>query len=247
MRSTPIPDGSVALLGDAHLCEDDPEVDSFIQFLDSLPSSVTTLGILGDLFSAWIGRLELIRPHHVRVLEALRRLKRRGCRLLYIEGNHDFFLTRLYEGDPFDLLAPIAIDVELGGRSVHLAHGDLVNVLDRQYRAWRAVSKSKMLFGLFNLLPAAGRLRVIDRLEAALKGTNQTFKRGFPMAQCEAYARPRIRGGRDVLVFGHYHVERRIEYREDDRTGTVFVLPAWRDDHRYLRIEPGGEPAFVSS
>jgi UDP-2,3-diacylglucosamine hydrolase len=243
----PNPDGTVALLGDAHLNDNDPEVDSFIHFLDSLPRSVTTLAILGDLFTAWVGHPDLIRPHQERVLEALRRLRRRGCRLLYVEGNHDFFLTRLYEGDPFDLLAPIAADVNLAGRSVHLAHGDLVNALDWQYRAWRAVSKSRLFFGLFNLIPTAGRRRIVDRLDTALEGTNRAFKKGFPLAQCEAYARPRIRGGRDILVFGHFHEERRIEYREGNRTGTLFVLPAWRNGHRYLRIDPGGEPAFVSS
>ncbi|MFQ5877082.1 MAG: UDP-2,3-diacylglucosamine diphosphatase [Acidobacteriota bacterium] len=243
----PTPDGSVVLLGDAHLRERDEEVEAFVGFVDRLPEAIGTLAILGDLFAAWIGREELIRPHHARVLEALRRLRGRGCRILYVEGNHDFFLSRCYEGDPFDAVARDSLDLTLAGRSAHLSHGDLVNRRDRRYLAWRAVSKSRPFFDLFNLLPVAPRRRIVELLERSLANTNLEFRGGFPEAECEAYARRRIRDGREILVFGHFHEERRIDYREGERRGTLFVLPAWRRGHRYLRIDPGREPAFVSS
>jgi len=240
-------DGSVALLGDAHLREDDPEVENFVRFLDDLPTDVAMLAILGDLFAAWIGRRDLLKPHHRRVLEALRRLRGRGCRLLYVEGNHDFYLAPLYSGDPFDAVAAASLDLRLAGRPVHLAHGDLVNRLDRQYLAWRALSKNRLFFTAFNLLPRAVRQRMVSGLERSMAGTNLAFRLGFPLAECEIYARDRIRGGAAILVFGHFHEERRIDYVEGARRGSVFVLPAWRDGHRYLRIDPGSEPVFVSA
>ncbi len=240
-------DGAVALLGDAHLGGDDPEVGAFVAFVETLPDDIRTIVILGDLFTAWVGRPELIRPHHANVVDALRRRRARGCRILYVEGNHDFFLSPLYAGDPFDLLSPWPLDLDLAGRSVHLAHGDMVNTRDRQYRAWRALSKNRLFFDCFNLIPPGPRMRIIDRLETSMESTNASFRRGFPLDECESYARPRIRGGRDLLVFGHFHEERRIEYREGDRTGAVYVLPAWREGHRYLRLDPGVEPGFVSS
>jgi len=240
------PEGSVALLGDAHLREGDPAVAAFVRFLDALPSAITTLAILGDLFAAWIGRRDLLRPHHASVVARLRRLRGRGCRLLYVEGNHDFFLSPLYAGDPFDAVARETFDLPLAGRAAHLAHGDLVNRRDRQYRAWRALSKNRLFFGCFNLLPGAARRRMVDGLEGSLARTNRAFRGGLPLSECEAYARPRIRAGASIIVFGHFHEERRIEYREGSRNGAVFVLPAWREGHRYLRIDPGAEPAFVS-
>jgi UDP-2,3-diacylglucosamine hydrolase len=187
------------------------------------------------------------RPHHLVVVEALRRLRSRGCAILYVEGNHDFFLDRLYSGDPFERLAGDAIDLTLAGKAVHLAHGDRVNRRDRQYLAWRAVSKSRPFFAAFNLLPLRTRHRIVDALERKLAGTNMAFRRGFPFAECESYARPRLRSGRELLVFGHFHEERRIDYEEAGRTGSVFVLPAWRQGHRYLRLAPGEEPVFASA
>ncbi len=73
------------------------------------------------------------------------------------------------------------------------------------------------------------------------------FRTGFPLAQCEAYARERIAAGADLLILGHFHEERRFEVDARGRRGTVLVLPAWRERHRYLRVGPGGESAFVSA
>jgi UDP-2,3-diacylglucosamine hydrolase len=240
-------EGTIALLGDAHLRERDPEVEAFLGFLDRLPGSASVLAILGDLFAAWIGRADLVRPHHERVVAALRRLHGRGVRVLYVEGNHDFFLRRLYAGDPFEVIAETDLEIDLAGRRIHLAHGDLMNRHDRQYRAWRRLSKSRPFFAAFNLLPRATRLRLVEGLERGMATTNMEFRGGFPVGECLAYARPRIRAGADAIVFGHFHDERRLEISEGERRGTVYVLPAWRDGHRYLSVAPGAEPAFVSA
>lgn len=239
--------GTIALLGDAHLYDGDAEVPAFVEFVDDLPAEISTLIILGDLFSAWIGRREMQRPHHHAVVESLRRLRARGRRIHYIEGNHDFFLARLFTGDPFDHLAERALDLRLGGRNVHLAHGDLVNRRDRQYLAWRAVSKSRVFFSLFNLLPPATRQRIVEDLERRMAMTNTAFRGGFPYGECETYARRLMETGTDILVFGHFHQKLRIDYGAGTRRATAYVLPAWRGGHTYLRLAPGSEPAFVSS
>lgn len=236
-----------ALLGDAHLREGDPEVDAFVAFLDTLPGSIGVLAVLGDLFSAWIGRPELERPHHRRVLDGFARLRTRGCRLIYIEGNHDFFLRPRFAGDPFETLVETSLETRAAGRPTHLAHGDLVNRHDRQYRAWRAISKSRPFFAAFNLIPRGPRLRLVDRIEERMAETNLAFRGGFPVTEAIAYARPRVRAGTEVFVFGHFHEERRIEVQEAGRRGVIYVLPAWRAGHRYLRLAPGEPPAFVSA
>ena len=239
--------GAIALLGDAHLREGDPEVEAFVSFLEGLPGRASLLAILGDLFAAWIGRADLVRTHHERVVSALRRLHGRGVRVLYVEGNHDFFLRRLYAGDPFETIAETDLEIDLEGRRLHLAHGDLMNRHDRQYRAWRRLSKSRPFFAAFNLMSRATRLRIVDGLERRMATTNMEFRGGFPVGECLAYARPRIRAGVDAIVFGHFHDERRFEITEGARRGTVYVLPAWREGHRYLSVSPGAEPAFVSA
>jgi len=48
---------------------------------NTLPGSIGVLAVLGDLFSAWIGREDLSARTTGRSLDAFRRLRRRGCRL----------------------------------------------------------------------------------------------------------------------------------------------------------------------
>ena len=176
----PAPEAAVALLGDAHLRDGTGQVAAFVRFVDDLPRDIGTLAILGDLFSVFIGRDELLEPHHRQVLAALRRARARGCGVLYVEGNHDFDLARMLAGDACDAVAGAALDLNLAGRRVHLAHGDRINRRDRQYRAWRAVSKSRPFLGAFNLLPAGRRRRIAHALETRLARTNLDYKRGFP-------------------------------------------------------------------
>ncbi len=60
----PVPDGAVALLGDAHLRDGTEQVRAFVRFVDDLPRDIGTLAILGDLFSVFIGRADLLDAHH---------------------------------------------------------------------------------------------------------------------------------------------------------------------------------------
>jgi len=167
--------------------------------------------------------------------------------VVYIEGNHDFFLRGRCAGDPFDLFDEASLDLRAAGRATHLAHGDLMNRHDRQYRAWRALSKSRPFFAAFNLLPRSSRLALVDRIEKRMARTNMAFRGGFPVTEAIAYARPRLRTGTEVLVFGHFHEERRIQVEEAGKRGVIYVLPAWRAGHRYLKLEPGTVPEFVSA
>ena len=73
------------------------------------------------------------------------------------------------------------------------------------------------------------------------------FREGLPVPEFENYARARIRAGAEIMVFGHFHEERRFDYQEGGRSGSLFVLPAWRAGHRYLRVDPESEPRFVSA
>jgi len=243
----PTPEAPIALLGDAHLREGDPEVAAFVHFVETLPRDIRTLAILGDLFAVWIGTPDLQKPHHREVVDALIRLRARGCALVYVEGNHDFFLERLYARTLFDRFSADVLDLAMAGRRTHLEHGDLINRRDRQYLAWRAVSKSRPFFSAFSLLPARMRASIADGLEGRLARTNLPFRTGFPFDECEVQARKRIAEGSQILVFGHFHEELRLSFEEAGRNGAVFVLPAWRAGHRYLRIDPGAEPAFVSA
>jgi UDP-2,3-diacylglucosamine hydrolase len=229
-------------VADSHLMRNDVEVDSFIEFLEKAGSQAQTLCILGDLFNVWFGEPKFRMPHQERVLVALRALASSGVTLKFVEGNRDFCIRRNYLGAPFADVAEGVLIEEYAGRRILSTHGDEVNRKDRQYRLWKRVSKSIAVYGVFRLLPASWGIRLGEILERKLSGTNIRHKAVFPMEECRAYAEAIIRDGCEAIVLGHFHEEREIKLAG----GILYVLPSWRDGHRYLEFR-GREPGrFVT-
>jgi len=237
---------SIILAGDAHLRDPDPEVDAFVEFLDSLPPSASALYLLGDLFDLWIAAPPFMTAAHRRILDALRRLGEKGLRVSYIEGNRDYHLRGAYRGRPFHDLEEDHLRVDWGARRLFLAHGDRVNRRDRQYRLWRWFAKGPVPLGLLRLAPAPLAARLALRLEHAMARTNLRYRAGFPEEACRDYALAQRRAGCDTVVLGHFH--RELERTYDTLAGKVqlFVLPSWREERRYLRISENGAAAFES-
>jgi len=237
---------SILLLGDAHLHEGDPELGSFLRFLKSLPTRTSALYLLGDLFDLWIGAPAFLSTCHARVVGALREVRATGTTLTYVEGNRDYHLRPIFRPDPFQEVVEEGTDVAFGTRKIHLAHGDLVNREDRPYRLWRRLAKGRLLLGALRLLPTGTARSLARHLERAIARTNRRHRAKFPEEECRRFALEQLERGNDTLVLGHFHRETRREYQGPRGTIEVFVLPAWRDGRRSLRIHEDGRAAFES-
>jgi len=159
----------------------------------------------------------------------------------YVEGNRAYRVGA-YRGTAFDDVTGGGLEERFGGKSIWAVHGDLANANDRQYRAWRRLSRSAPFWAAFRLLPRGRRIRLAESLETRMRRSNLTYKRRFPEEEIRAYAAPRL-AAHDAVVLGHFHVEKRL----DAPAGTIFVLPEWRESRRHLRVTPGGEMGFEDS
>lgn len=237
--------GPLIYVADAHLTRDDPEVDVFVSFLERVGPSASALGILGDLFNLWFGYRKFGLPHHQRVVRALESLRDRGVRIFYVEGNRDFHLRRAHLGRPFHQVAEDHHVETFRGWRIWATHGDEINLEDRQYRMWKAVSKSAPVYGAFSLLPGSWGMKLGESLERRLSGTNLEHKGEFPLDHCRRYARRVMEQGCQALVLGHFHEERKIPLGEvNGREAAAYVLPAFRVTHRYLIFEGDDPPGF---
>jgi len=238
---------NLAFVGDVHLDLGDPALDDFLAFLDQLGRTCSRVVLLGDLFNLWVGQAEMEQAHHVAVSEKLAELRRHGVVVRYLEGNRDYRIASRYAGRALDDSTEHGLVEEFGGHRLFAIHGDLANVRDRQYRLWRRVSRSPAVWGLFNLLPATSRLRLAQNLERRMRGTNLDYKREFPEAQVRAYAEGYVTGGFDIVVLGHFHVERELEVTDPGRAGRILVLPEWKGSRRHLEVRPNGAVGFRDS
>jgi len=230
----------LVFIGDVHLEEEGPDLDAFLGFLDGLKTTASRVVLAGDLFNVWIGARDLERPHQARVIAKLEELRRAGLVVRYLEGNRDYRVGRAYVGTALDDAPADGLVERVGGRSIFAIHGDLANPADRQYRTWRRFSRSAVVWGAFRAVPASARLRLVDRLESAMRASNARFKAAFPEEVVRRYAAGFLARGHDSVVLGHFHVERALD-------GRVFVLPEWKESRRHLQVRDDGSIAFVPS
>lgn len=236
----------LVFIGDVHLDRGDPEVASFCRMLDTVSRQASTLVLAGDLFNLWIGG-NGPEPEHIRtVLDRLRSIRKKGVAVKYLEGNRDYYIRAHYEGDVFDTVAEEGLWEETGDCRVFAIHGDLANPEDRPYRRWRRFSRSLPVRLLFRVLPRPWRARLAERLEGTMRRSNLAYKQAFPERQIRDYARRRFQEGADLVVLGHFHVEKELQGAGPE-SGPILVLPVWKENRICLRIGDDGRFRFEPS
>jgi len=237
----------VVFVGDVHLDAGDPDVAPFARSMRALGGEVEAIVLLGDLFNLWIGRPELEGAHHREVLDALADVRAAGTAVHYVEGNRDYRIADVHLGRDFDRVTSAGLDVACGPVRIHAVHGDLANVRDRQYRSWRALSRSAPFWWLFRCVPRGRRRALTESLERRMRRTNLRHKAAFPEDDVRRYAARLLAGGSDVVVLGHFHERHELEARPPSPPGRIVVLPLWKDGRSHLRARPDGSLRFETS
>lgn len=225
----------IAVLADAHLSGEDPEaLEAFEAWIESLPSRVDAVVLLGDLFDIWIGQDRMLRNHQRRILGVLNRIGGPNLPIYLLEGNRDLHVRSL-AAPPFAAVRR-RLGMEVGGLRVWMEHGDLVNRADRPYRAWSRFVRSAPVRAAVRWLPRALVASLLDRAERALRTTNRRHKVRFPKDWARRLLADRAGRGWDLVLLGHFHRERRIQVGE----AALLALPAWLETRQWLLLDADG-------
>lgn len=224
-------------IADAHLLDPgDENYRRLLCFLEELRGNTRTLFLLGDIFEFWIGYRQVVFAPYVPLLESLRRLRESGTRLLYVEGNHDFHMGPYFEKVLGCRVLPDGGEVELDGRRVHLAHGDLVHPRDYGYKLLRRVLRCRPARSLMALVPPDWAWDIAHWASRQSQKTHAAKKRDWDsQGMLAEHARRRFAEGFAAVVTGHFHVPllREMEGR------TLLALGDWIDQFSYAVFEDG--------
>lgn len=224
--------GALAVVADAHLGGPGGEAGPLVAQLRALPEEgVEHLVLLGDLLQVWVGYEQYQTPDSRALLDAVREIRGRGVRVDYIEGNRDFFLAAGPCREAFDSVGT-EVAATAGGVRYLFVHGDGLNDRDRQYLAWRWLSKSWAVRTIIHRLPKRAVAPFVHGTERRLSGTNFRHKARVPEEAISRYAEGRLAEGHDVLVLGHFHEPMRWPVAG----GEVLLLDAWFRSHRVERF-----------
>jgi UDP-2,3-diacylglucosamine hydrolase len=224
-------------IADAHLrAPQDPNYRTLVRFLDSLPADTDTLYLLGDIFEFWIGHPQPVYGQYREIIDCLKRVRGRGVRIVYFEGNHDFHLGGFFKEHLQAEVHAGGEVLEIGGRKFSLCHGDQINRADYRYRAFRFVLHSRLVKAL---VPVFSR-RLADRAAATLsqrssKRHGLRRKRWDYRVILDTFARERFAAGCDVVVTGHYH----LPFIKGDGERLFVSLGDWITQYSYAQWVDG--------
>ncbi|HLD73712.1 MAG TPA: UDP-2,3-diacylglucosamine diphosphatase [Bdellovibrionota bacterium] len=115
----------IIFLSDVHYKGlDDPNTPLLLKFLESELKASDVLVIVGDLFDLWVGYDHIVYAEYVPVLAKFYELKKKGVRIVYVEGNHDVFLGPFFtEKLGVEVLNREGL-VVIDNKKFYLHHGD---------------------------------------------------------------------------------------------------------------------------
>ena len=227
----------VVAVADAHLGGPGGTAAPLVEQLDRLGVEDCSHALfLGDLFHIWVGAKRYETPAIHDCVEAIRRLRQRGVRTLYIEGNRDFFIDGSPYADAFDEVT-LRWHFRCGGQRYLAVHGDGVDRSDRQYLFWRWLSKSLPSRLLFRRIPGVIARRIVSGTEQRLARTNFRHRMQLPEQALRQLARDQRREhGVDWVVLGHFHQD--VCWQNDD--GAYRIVDAWYECPALFWIDENG-------
>ena len=222
-------------IADAHLRDpQDENYRNLLSFLTGQKGEIRTLYLLGDIFQFWLGpRFADFAPYQP-LLVLLKELQAAGTGIVYIEGNHDFYLTP-YFGDVMGCqILPDGGEVNLGDCTVHVAHGDLTDPEDTGYRKLRLLLRSGFIRWLSRVL-TANQIWSISEWGSNKSAEQRVGKeaRSAPREKLLNYARPYFESGCSAVITGHFH----HPLFEQTENGTLIALGDWITQYSYAVYE----------
>lgn len=226
-------------LADAHLKgPGDHNYKMLLRFLRNLEGQVDTLYILGDLFDFWLGFPSNPFRQFDSVLDALERLVSGGCRLVYLEGNHDFHLgavfTKRLRAEVFT--GPAVVTIQ--GKRIYLCHGDQINREDGNYRLLRYLLRSRLVAASVGCFPPEWALVIKERLQRRSQASYhvKSYRWNYPEI-IRSFAGQLQRQGVDGMVTGHFHIA--LDESLAGRPFTLLSLGDWMGQYTYGEMLDG--------
>lgn len=202
---TPAPDSRFFFVSDLHLGaarigQDAEKQRRFFSFLAHLDPGRDWLILLGDLFEFWFEYRTAIPREHLRTIQRLIALRDQGLPVLYLAGNHDFWLGSFFTQDLGIPLIPDALELVLGGKRFFIAHGDALGAGDRGYKLMKWIFRNHVNIFLYRLIhPDLG-----IPLAKAVASLSRS-KGPQPVTPYTDYALNKLKTGYDFVIFAHTH------------------------------------------
>jgi len=207
------------------------------RFFDMIRQSGGTLFIVGDFFDFWFEYQHVIPKRYFDVISRLYQLKEAGMDIHFILGNHDYWTNDFLNGPLGIHVHQSGAEVNIDGQRILLTHGDGLLEKDTGYRLMRKVLRSRACVFLYRWLhPDLGITLAQSASRLSRKNNQPDDQEQAMFDELSQYARDRWAEGCDVVVMGHYHLNR-LHTNSDGKS--FLCLGDWISHYTYGKLSQG--------
>ncbi|MFC1856044.1 UDP-2,3-diacylglucosamine diphosphatase, partial [Thermodesulfobacteriota bacterium] len=175
-----------------------------ISFLDHIKTSTRTLYILGDLFDFWFGGNISLASRYQPVLDKLKELSDASVKIVYLEGNHDFFMGTFFTDTLKAHVFSGEAELEVDGKKFYLAHGDMMNHEDWKHNLWKLFIHSVPIHILMKMLPVSKLLWIANKLSTTSRSVSAEKKK-VDENVLNMFIAEKQKNGAYAVIFAHTH------------------------------------------
>lgn len=218
------------LIADAHCAPWRTPFLDFLRALDAGDIAAPQLVLMGDVFDLLFGPIEATHALNSEGIELLKGLSKR-MEIIYLEGNHDFLLSELF---PEIAVVPRAKQPWMAtfeGKKIAFSHGD--SAMGWGYELYTALIRNPHVLKILRAIDRIGGGWIVRQLAEAMQRKHHCKTIGHFEALVTHRLENQQFGGADVLIEGHFHQNRSLDF-----PGMHYInVAAFACNERYFSVQ----------
>ncbi len=195
------------IVADAHYSHQRPELQEFIEEIHSKKLQPTQLILMGDIFDALFGGVPYTQKINRELIKLLNEISL-SIEVIYLEGNHDFNLVKIF---PHVKVFPISqqpVTCQYKEKKILLAHGDIEG--DLSYKIYTSLIRNPIVLSVLTLLDSLSDHYILNRLDKYLSKKDDCKE----FVGLREYMSKRVENkySCDYFIEGHFHQNKSIKF-----------------------------------
>jgi UDP-2,3-diacylglucosamine hydrolase len=212
--------------------------EDFVSLCELIEKEGIALYILGDLFDFFFDYNSVVPRNYFRVQYAIHKLICSGVPVVYVSGNHDFWLGDFLEKEVGIQVVVGEMQIEACNLKINLQHGDCFLRGEKSTRSiFGKIVKSDVNRKLYRLLhpdlavPFALKISGVSRNKTERKLDKEKVMHSFRMRAQTFLSESKV----DAVLVGHTHFMDMIQLK-----GRTYINTGnWMVDRDYVVLENG--------
>lgn len=191
-----IKEGAI-FVADSHFNEKNREFLQFLKKIENQEIQTSQLFLMGDIIDFISYESKYFIKKNIEILDLLNKLSK-DIQIIYLEGNHDFNLEKLFSNIKVVKRENQPLFAEIENKSVCISHGD--NFINWKYELFCKIIRNHFFLKFMNFLDF--NFFISKKIEKALLGKSICHK----IENFEKLISKRLKNyNSDFIIEGHYH------------------------------------------